>query len=199
MIGSYLIVLMLWCGVWYLGYKVSYLARVDRTLRTFLSDKNKGQFRKGMLSEFADNAIMRLIAIERGLIEDKKLVNTHTQNESKDQKLNDEYSKIRAAMIREMSAMGIDPNKRLEKHQLDSLIIKCTKIKARSLENKRKELIAYGVISDKFNEYRIILPVPESEKRHVVAVAVNKSKPISKQEAEKIDEILGPSMTGDLA
>jgi hypothetical protein len=124
-----------------------------------------------MIMEFINTATLRQIAIENGLIQEQTIGNTHTHISAiakeadikdkilarKERQRAAEYNRIKGRMVSRLCLLNVDPATKLIKKQMDELIIYATGLKARSLDNKRKELLAYGVIIEYYNgsHYRI--------------------------------------------
>jgi hypothetical protein len=141
--------------------------RVDLLARAFITELNNGQFRKGMLMQFVEESILKNIAAKKGVLKQEIEEVTHTQISTaaavkadkiiarKEEARAAEYRRIRGRMINHMCLIDIDPASKLSKSQMDKIIIVATGLKARSIDNKRKELLAYGVITESYGYYRI--------------------------------------------
>jgi hypothetical protein len=155
--------------------------------KAHLSDSHGGQFEKGMLMDFADRAMRRLIAVEKGLIKEVRTKNTHTQIQSnrdrianKQKKIEQENNDFRGRLLN-WRYENVESNRSyLKKEEMDKAIIYATNCKARSLDNKRKDLFAYGIIVENRGEYRILEalePEPENNGKEP-RIAIATTKPI---------------------
>lgn len=127
-------------------------------VRAHLSEKNQGQFQRGMLKEFVENALLREIFYGRRTQAEN--THTHFQNnrdkmaekrKRKEEEYNDERGRLINYVLDNFGSISS-----LTKKQMDLAIIHAASCKARSLDNQYKELIAHGIIVGNRGRYTIL-------------------------------------------
>jgi hypothetical protein len=153
---------LFWGGYWSLtglNTRICFPNSTLKLVKRFVFEREKGEIKKGMIMDLVNKAVLSYISMSK---EERIGRNTHTQKQQKidklvekEQALTEEYERIHEVMLLDMQNAGWSPRSKLTKSQMDSLVLRATACKARSLSDKYKELLAHGVITYHLGEYRV--------------------------------------------
>lgn len=128
-----------------------------KLLKRYISEREKGQYKKGMIMDTVNKAVLSYIVADRKSTQEP-VTRTQTQSETdkirkRDFEISRKYDIIHDNMLHIAKADG--GSNILTRKEMDTLIINVTGCGGRSLPNKYKELLAYGIISEHLDKYYV--------------------------------------------